>query len=173
MNFEEQTFSKESYKFNEVTSLSGVKPYVLRFWESEFDQINPSLSEGGQKVYSQKDLDAINRIKGLLFDEKLSIPQVKAMLDEEIRKENESSNEIVKKMEQEIVDEATNYSGVAHQNSSLDLMRNALAHDLIQKKEALSQKQFNDEDVLNLVQAKKKLTGVLSKINSIISENNW
>jgi DNA-binding transcriptional MerR regulator len=179
MNFEGQDQEKSCYKFNEVTSISGVKPYVLRFWESEFEQIQPSLSEAGHKIYSSKDLEFIHKIKNLLFEEKLSIPQAKSALDEEVREAiilAEKSNiqveaEFMTSSEADFGDE--NHSGVALHSSSLDLMRNALKTDLIQRKEILSQKQFNDEDVLNLVQAKKKLTGVLTKINSIVANHNW
>ncbi|MFT6632191.1 MAG: DNA-binding transcriptional MerR regulator [Bacteriovoracaceae bacterium] len=171
MNFEGQDQEKSCYKFNEVTSISGVKPYVLRFWESEFEQIQPSLSEAGHKIYSSKDLEFIHKIKNLLFEEKLSIPQAKSALDEEVREAITLAESSSIQVEPDFGDE--NYSGVALHSSSLDLMRNALKTDLIQRKEILSQKQFNDEDVLNLVQAKKKLTGVLTKINSIVTSRNW
>lgn len=171
MNFEGQNQDKSCYKFNEVTSISGVKPYVLRFWESEFEQIQPTVSEAGHKIYSSEDLDYIQKIKNLLFEEKLSIPQAKAALDDEIRKSTSQLETVGSNLDQNAIDES--YSGVALHKSSLDLMRNALKSDLAQRKEVISQKQFNDEDVLNLVQAKKKLTGVLTKLNSIVEKNNW
>src|SRR3989338_6146869 len=72
---------KAHYSFKEVTSLTGVKPYVLRFWETEFTQITPEAHTHGTKKYSKKDIEIILTIKGLLFDKKLSIQQVKAYLD--------------------------------------------------------------------------------------------
>lgn len=84
MNLHVDGATKGQFKFNEITSITGVKPYVLRFWESEFDQIQPQVNELGQKYYSQSDLDAISKIKKLLFDEKLSIPQAKGYLDREM-----------------------------------------------------------------------------------------
>lgn len=80
MNFDDFVSDKSSYQFNEVTSLTGVKPYVLRFWESEFTQISPILTDEGTKNYSKEDIEVIKQIKGLLFDEKLSIPQAKQVL---------------------------------------------------------------------------------------------
>lgn len=80
MNFHNSEKAKKNYYFNEVTSITGVKPYVLRFWESEFSQISPVTSEQGVKYYSQEDIESIKEIKNLLFNEKLSIPQAKLRL---------------------------------------------------------------------------------------------
>lgn len=68
---------KSLFKLEEVCSLTGVKPYVLRFWESEFDEISPILSSTGQKVYEHKDIEAVIVIKELLFDKKFTIDQAK------------------------------------------------------------------------------------------------
>lgn len=94
MNLHVDGATKAQFKFNEITSITGVKPYVLRFWESEFDQINPEINEVGQKYYSQADLSAIKKIKKLLFDEKLSIPQAKGYLDREMIEVVEQSSVI-------------------------------------------------------------------------------
>jgi len=80
LNFHNSEKAKKNYYFNEVTSITGVKPYVLRFWESEFSQISPVTSEQGVKYYSQEDIESIKEIKNLLFNEKLSIPQAKLRL---------------------------------------------------------------------------------------------
>jgi DNA-binding transcriptional MerR regulator len=84
MNLQTLGPSKSNFKFNEVTSMTGVKPYVLRFWESEFDQISPKMNENGQKIYAQADIVAIDKVKKLLFEDKLSIPQAKGYLDREM-----------------------------------------------------------------------------------------
>lgn len=76
--------NKSGYKFNEVTSLTGVKPYVLRFWESEFEHITPMLNDHGQKIYSPKDIETINKVKRLLFEDRLTIPQAKGYLDRDV-----------------------------------------------------------------------------------------
>lgn len=73
--------NKSHFKLNEVCSLTGVKPYVLRFWETEFEQISPMLSSSGQKLYEHKDIEAIAYIKKLLFDDKLTIDHAKRELD--------------------------------------------------------------------------------------------
>lgn len=69
--------NKSNFKFQELTPITGVKPYVIRFWETEFPDISPITSDSGQKLYSRKDVDAILKIKELLFEQKLSIPEAK------------------------------------------------------------------------------------------------
>lgn len=183
MNFETHLSQKNSFRFNELTSIVGVKPYVLRFWESEFEQINPNLSDSGDKEYSANDLDKIKRIKNLLFDEKLSIPEAKKRLDEDLTKAMaeikaaEVRDRII--MAEETIEENT-YTGVALQSSSLDLMKKALGEELTQKEEILEKdvpfqasRQISDKDIVHLIQAKKKLTSVLSKINDLVIDNNW
>jgi DNA-binding transcriptional MerR regulator len=69
--------NKSNFKFQELTPITGVKPYVIRFWETEFDDIAPMISDSGQKLYARKDVEAILKIKKLLFDEKLTIPEAR------------------------------------------------------------------------------------------------
>lgn len=72
--------NKSNFKFQELTPITGVKPYVIRFWETEFPEISPIDSENGQKLYARKDVEAILKIKKLLFEDKLSIPEAKMRL---------------------------------------------------------------------------------------------
>ena len=69
--------NKDRFKMNEVCGLVGVKPYVLRFWESEFLEIAPISDTDGQKLYSQQDIEAIALIKKLLFEDKMTIEKAK------------------------------------------------------------------------------------------------
>ncbi len=75
--------NKSNFKFQELTPITGVKPYVIRFWETEFPEIAPIASEGGQKLYSRSDVEIILRIKKLLFEDKLSIPEAKMKMQTE------------------------------------------------------------------------------------------
>ncbi|MBL7666171.1 MAG: MerR family transcriptional regulator [Bacteriovoracaceae bacterium] len=72
--------AKSLFRFGEVASIAGVKPYVLRFWETEFEQITPSLGHDGEKLYEKKDLETIIQIKNLLFEHKLTIPKARQLL---------------------------------------------------------------------------------------------
>ncbi len=75
---------KDSFSFQEVAALVEVRPYVLRFWETEFVKIRPTFDSGGGKSYSKKDIEAILQIKSLLFERKLSIPSAKIELDRQL-----------------------------------------------------------------------------------------
>jgi hypothetical protein len=57
------------YKIGEACKALGIQPYVLRYWETEFPALAPSKSRSGQRVYSEKELETIRRIKELLYDE--------------------------------------------------------------------------------------------------------
>ncbi len=72
--------NKSSFKFQELTPITGVKPYVIRYWETEFSEISPITSDSGQKIYARKDLEAILKIKKLLFEDKMTIPEAKTKM---------------------------------------------------------------------------------------------
>ena len=68
---------KSLFKLNEVCEITSVKPYVLRFWESEFEEIKPAVSSSGQKLYEHKDIELVAVIKKLLFEDKMSIEEAR------------------------------------------------------------------------------------------------
>lgn len=70
------------FKIGEVCKISGVKPYVLRYWESVFDVISPQKSKANQRVYEKKDIESILLIKKLLWAERFSIEGAKQKLKE-------------------------------------------------------------------------------------------
>jgi len=78
---------KKYFKIGEVSSIAGLQPHVLRFWESEFNCILPRKDSGNQRLYTRKDLDSILEIKRLLYDEKYTIPGARKKLREK-RQEN-------------------------------------------------------------------------------------
>lgn len=84
---------KSTFKLDEVCKISGVKPYILRFWESEFSEISPLVSASGQKIYEHKDIEVINKIKHLMFDKKLNLEKAKASLSGKLHIEEDSEGE--------------------------------------------------------------------------------
>lgn len=70
------------YKIGEVAGITNVKPYVLRYWESEFKIINPRKSLSKQRVYSKKDVELILDIKRLLQKEKFTLEGAKKRIKE-------------------------------------------------------------------------------------------
>lgn len=72
------------YKIGEACKTLGIQPYVLRYWETEFPALAPSKSRSGQRVYSEKELEIIRRIKELLYDEGYTIAGAKKKLEAEL-----------------------------------------------------------------------------------------
>jgi DNA-binding transcriptional MerR regulator len=75
---------KRLYKIGEVCRLADVQPYVLRYWETEFPPLAPNKSSGGQRLYTQREIDIILRIKQLLYAEGFTIAGAKKRLDSEL-----------------------------------------------------------------------------------------
>jgi DNA-binding transcriptional MerR regulator len=71
------------YKIGEVCKIADVQPYVLRYWETEFPPLAPNKSGGGQRLYSQREIDVILRIKQLLYSEGFTIAGAKKKLEAE------------------------------------------------------------------------------------------
>lgn len=61
------------YSISEVCKLTGLKSYVLRYWETEFRELKPPKNRAGNRTYRKKDIDTINKIKELLYDKKFTI----------------------------------------------------------------------------------------------------
>jgi DNA-binding transcriptional MerR regulator len=64
---------KQYFRIGDVAELAGVKPYVLRYWESEFPMISPRKSSSVHRVYRRADVETVLMIKHLLYDDKYSI----------------------------------------------------------------------------------------------------
>jgi DNA-binding transcriptional MerR regulator len=74
------------YRIGEVEALADVRAYVLRYWESEFKLLRPKKNPAGQRVYRQRDLDLVLRIKKLLHEERLTLEGAKKRLASEARR---------------------------------------------------------------------------------------
>lgn len=75
---------KRLYKIGEVCRVADVQPYVLRYWETEFPSLAPNKSGGGQRLYTQEEIDVILRIKQLLYSEGFTIAGAKKKLEAEL-----------------------------------------------------------------------------------------
>ena len=64
---------KRYYRIGEVSKLTGVKPYVLRYWESEFRWMAPQKSRSKQRLYRKRDIEMIELIKKLLYVQRFTI----------------------------------------------------------------------------------------------------
>jgi len=68
------------YSISEVSKITELEQYVLRYWETEFDNLNPAKNLAGNRIYTNKDIKLILYIKRLLRDEKYTIEGAKKLL---------------------------------------------------------------------------------------------
>jgi DNA-binding transcriptional MerR regulator len=73
------------FRIGEVAELCKIPAYVLRFWESEFPQLKPVKSTTGQRMYRQRDVENVLRIKKLLYDDGFTIPGARERLRGEMK----------------------------------------------------------------------------------------
>jgi DNA-binding transcriptional MerR regulator len=111
------------YSISEVSKITGLEQYVLRYWETEFPELKPAKNRAGNRIYTNKDIKLIMHIKQLLRDEKytiegakqvmkeftpepdsaeqlelISVPQKKKIQDEEIKKEMAEVKEFLEEL---------------------------------------------------------------------------
>lgn len=212
MDFQIQEPQKKEFKFNEVVSLTEVKPYVLRFWETEFIQINPRL-ENDEKIYSKKDILVIKTIKKLLFEDKLAIPEAKNVIDKELEAiesaplepELESTvdvkeqsedlkmalEEIINSHSQDLQDavstekvlEASEPEDIAIIESEVKVETNITSREYAKRSTSLANKlkldfkthnrELSNQDIVNLVNSKRKLSKLLGQIQTLEEKYNW
>ena len=86
---------KRYYTISEVAHMTGLEQYVLRYWEKEFPTLKPRKNRGGNRLYTTRDIDEVNRIMHLRKDEGLTIAGARAKLT--MRRPSEEKNEMIKK----------------------------------------------------------------------------
>lgn len=74
------------FRIGDVSEVTGVEPYVLRFWESEFPNLAPKKGSNGQREYRRKDVEMVLEIKRLLYDEGYTIAGARKALKDKSRK---------------------------------------------------------------------------------------
>ncbi len=70
------------YSISEVCSLTGLKPHVLRYWETAFPMLKPSKSQSGNRTYKLEDISLIKLISSLLYEERYTIDGAKQKIEE-------------------------------------------------------------------------------------------
>jgi len=73
---------KRYYRIGEVSKITGVKPYVLRYWEGEFRWMTPQKSKSKQRLYRKRDIEMILLIKKLLYEQRFTIAGARKRLRE-------------------------------------------------------------------------------------------
>ena len=77
---------QEFFSIGEVCELTGLKPHVLRYWESQFKLLNPAKNRSGNRVYQRKEVELVVLVKHLLYVEKYTIDGARQKVDEHRKK---------------------------------------------------------------------------------------
>lgn len=103
-NPQHPNLSKLFYRIGEVSRLTGLEPYVLRYWETEFPQLRPEKGKSGQRLYKRKDIENILRVKQLLYEEGFTISGAKKRLNGGRDRDMTSVLDVAKKELREILE---------------------------------------------------------------------
>lgn len=85
---------KLAFKIGEVAELVGVKAYVLRFWESEFQGLRPKKASNNQRMYERRDVEQLLLIKKLLYRDRFSIEGARSAM-KRLKKQSESVHDLM------------------------------------------------------------------------------
>lgn len=83
--------NKLYFRIGEVARLAGIKPYVLRFWESEFNGLGPKKSGTGHRLYRRKDVELVLEIKRLLYEKRFTIEGARKVLESKPKRDTAKS----------------------------------------------------------------------------------
>jgi DNA-binding transcriptional MerR regulator len=73
---------QEYFSIGEVCELTGLRPHVLRYWESQFTFLRPTKNRSGNRVYQRREVELITLVKHLLYTEKYTIDGARQKVDE-------------------------------------------------------------------------------------------
>lgn len=102
---------KMGFKIGEAADYVGVKQYVLRYWESEFDILKPKKSKNGQRMYTKKDVETALLIRKLLHEDRFSI---------------EGAQSALRKLRKQVKDKPAHESQAPASTSALDFAQGLL-----------------------------------------------
>lgn len=98
------------YSISEVSKITDLEQYVLRYWETEFDILKPAKNLAGNRIYTNKDIKLILHIKKLLREEKYTIEGAKKLLKNYSIKEGENEISHQSNLPADMVKESNKYS---------------------------------------------------------------
>ncbi len=118
------------YSISEVSKITDLEQYVLRYWETEFEQLNPAKNRAGNRIYTNRDIKLILYIKKLLREERYTIEGAKQVLATYMP-ENETGEqlELISDRAVPVMDEA----------APKVTTENRLRHDLVDMKKFLEE----------------------------------
>jgi DNA-binding transcriptional MerR regulator len=94
------------FRIGEVSRLAGIKPYVLRFWETEFPGLGPKKSGTGHRLYRRKDVEMVLEIKRLLYDRRYTIEGARKFLETRPKPEPDSASKKTRRSQGDLFHDA-------------------------------------------------------------------
>ncbi|UCH01000.1 MAG: MerR family transcriptional regulator [Deltaproteobacteria bacterium] len=94
--------NKRFFRIGEVSRIIGVKPYVLRYWETEFPPIRPKRADSRQRIYQREDIETIGEIKRLLYEEKLTVEGARRRLKSSKKTQSVPPDNLLKQIKEEL-----------------------------------------------------------------------
>jgi DNA-binding transcriptional MerR regulator len=108
------SIKKLYYSISEVSKITNIEQYVLRYWETEFEQLKPQKNRAGNRIYTNKDIQLILYVKTLLRDKKYTIEGAKKIM------EDYSPEKVIQSSEPEkIIHENITPQEITKENSNL------------------------------------------------------
>ncbi len=97
--------AKRYFAIGEVSELCGVKPHVLRYWEQEFEQLDPVKRRGNRRYYQRNDVILIRQIRALLYEQGYTIGGARAHLESDGSKDDSArTKQVIHQMIDELED---------------------------------------------------------------------
>ncbi|MBI3622143.1 MAG: MerR family transcriptional regulator [Nitrospirae bacterium] len=90
------------YKISEVSKLTGLESYVLRYWETEFPVLRPKKNRGGQRTYEPRDIEMVMQIKTMLYEEGFTIAGARKQLSRRAAKYERDLPTFLKSMKDQL-----------------------------------------------------------------------
>lgn len=138
------------YSISEVSRIAELEQYVLRYWETEFEQLRPAKNLSGNRIYTNRDIKLILFIKKLLREEKYTIEGAKKLI------KNYSVKEQVEETRKDISNNTNDVKPVKDLNSFSNEM-SLFSNDDPDKKESYPKSEILKEDLLELREFLKNL----------------
>jgi DNA-binding transcriptional MerR regulator len=96
----ERIARREYYSIGEVCEMAGLKPHVLRYWETQFRELSPSKNRAGNRVYRAREIKLIELVKHLLYEEKYTIDGARKQL-EQLRADDQLEKEAAQALDRQ------------------------------------------------------------------------
>lgn len=94
--------NKRFFRIGEVSRIIGVKPYVLRYWESEFPTLRPRRADSKQRTYKREDIETLGEIKRLLYEERLTVEGAKKRLKSSKKAGTAPTGNLIQEIKEEL-----------------------------------------------------------------------